>query len=350
MTVDMGEIVLKNKMKLWKKILLVIGIILMILALIGMYFLYGPDKEFRNLFVTSCMGTMTMTWLPGVFYSAQTIDEIMLNNRIIETGATTNTEEVQIGSTDKVIYTSEEEKTLLTRENEDDKYNKVEFKLKDGNRAWIIAVFDPADVSVGLSSKLGKSRATTLDIVKENNALVGINAGGFEDDGWGDGTSPQGTIIKDGKIVYQGPNGTGNSISLTYDNKLFLSTAEAKDLIEKHNVRDSVEFGPFLIVNGTPTQIIGDGGWGRAPRCIIAQRKDGVILFLVTEGRRYGFFDGANMNEIISILTKYGAYNAANLDGGASTTLIENNKMLNKHYTAIVGSGGRGVSNAFIVK
>ena len=50
-------------------------------------------------------------------------------------------------------------------------------------------------------------------------------------------------------------------------------------------MRDALEFGPFLIVNGKKLQYESSaGGYDRAARVAIAQRKDGVVLFLVTEG------------------------------------------------------------------
>ena len=111
---------------------------------------------------------------------------------------------------------------------------------------------------------------------------------------------------------------------------------------------EAVEFGPNLIVNGKTAKIHGDGGWGIAPRSVIAQRKDGVILFLIIEGRLPGYSIGASMNDVIDILLRYKAYNAANLDGGASSTMSIEGKLWNR---ASAGGeyGGRSVSNAWIV-
>lgn len=80
-------------------------------------------------------------------------------------------------------------------------------------------------------------------------------------------------------------------------------------------IRDAVEFGPFLIVNGKSSFINGNGGYGVHPRTAIAQRKDGIVLFLVIDGRSLKS-KGADMNDLVKILLRYHAYNAANLDGG----------------------------------
>lgn len=125
-------------------------------------------------------------------------------------------------------------------------------------------------------------------------------------------------------------------------------TNDAPDVAIKDGMEDAVEFGPFLIVNGKVATIKGDGGWGRAPRTVIAQRKDGVVLFLSIEGRLPGYSLGATMNDIIEVLLRYKAYNAANLDGGASTTMAVNGKLYNRP-SAGKEYGGRTVSNAWIV-
>ena len=128
---------------------------------------------------------------------------------------------------------------------------------------------------------------------------------------------------------------------------MYLTNKKPEDAI-KDGMEDAVEFGPFLIVNGKTAKIHGDGGWGTAPRSVIAQRKDGVVLFLIIEGRLPGYSTGATLNDVINILVKYKAYNAANLDGGASSTMSIEGKLWNKP-SAGESYGGRTVSNAWIV-
>ena len=51
------------------------------------------------------------------------------------------------------------------------------------------------------------------------------------------------------------------------------------------------------------------------------------------------------MKEVIETLEKYGAYNAANLDGGTSTQLVIKNNLINRpiSITGHLVSGGRGI-------
>ena len=50
---------------------------------------------------------------------------------------------------------------------------------------------------------------------------------------------------------------------------------------------------------------------------------------LVIDGRRPGHSLGVDMLELTNIMLKYGAYNASNLDGGGSSTMYFNGKVLN---------------------
>ena len=155
--------------------------------------------------------------------------------------------------------------------------------------------------------------------------------------------------IVDGKIVsdYKDANMGGGFIGFTYDNKLILGNMSASEAL-KMGYRDAIEFGPYLIVNGKRSFIRGNGGWGIAPRTAIGQRKDGIVLLLVINGRIASSI-GADMVDLTDIMEQYGAYNAANLDGGSSSELVINQKIIN---TPVAGgkNGLRNMSTFWVVK
>ena len=111
------------------------------------------------------------------------------------------------------------------------------------------------------------------------------------------------------------------------------------------NLKSAVTFGPVIIINGQPTIRTGNGGWGIQPRTAIGQTKDGKILMLVIDGRQAGSL-GATLKNVQDILLQYGAYNAFNLDGGASSTMVYDGKVVNSPSDIM---GERYVPNAFIV-
>ncbi|MNV75982.1 hypothetical protein D3C71_1693090 [compost metagenome] len=115
--------------------------------------------------------------------------------------------------------------------------------------------------------------------------------------------------------------------------------------MKQKKLKYAVSFGPTIIVNGTPTIKSGDGGWGIQPRTAIAQKKDGTVLMLVIDGRQKDSI-GATLKNVQDIFLKYGAYNAFNLDGGASTTMVYDNKLVNSPSDIM---GERYVPTAFII-
>ena len=169
-----------------------------------------------------------------------------------------------------------------------------------------------------------------------------MNAGGFYDPDWNsNGAIPHGTVISNGKVVsdYMDANMGGGFIGFTKDNKLILGKISKDEAINK-GYRDAIEFGPYLIVNGKRSFIKGNGGWGIAPRTAIGQREDGIVLFLVINGRLANSI-GADMIDLTDIMENYGAINAANLDGGSSSELVIHNKIIN---TPVAG-GENGLRN-----
>jgi exopolysaccharide biosynthesis protein len=210
----------------------------------------------------------------------------------------------------------------------------------------MLIVSNPKRVGVASSGKLGSSGMKLSDIVKDYNAVGGINAGGFSDEGGhGSGGTPTGILIEDGKVLYGKENQRFPLIGFNEDSVLVLGNYTLKEVKDK-KIRDAVNFGPFLVINGEPTIKGGNGGGGLQPRTAIGQRKDGTVLMLVIDGRKIDSV-GATLKEVQDIMIQYGAYNAANLDGGSSTTMFYGGELINKPSTP---AGQRFLPSAFIIK
>ena len=134
-------------------------------------------------------------------------------------------------------------------------------------------------------------------------------------------------------------------IGLTSDSKLVLGKYNYQEAMAQ-GIESAIEFGPYLIVNGK-NQITNANSGGIHPRTAIGQKQDGTMIFVVIDGRQVGYSIGTNLLELQNIFNKYDAYNAANLDGGSSSTMYYNNKLTNKPSTP---AGQRYLPNAFIVK
>lgn len=328
----------------------VILILFVIGAVSGLTLLYGPWHGFRDWLITTAMTTLSHQWMATIFYSDATIEEVLNNNTVIETGENTNTEEVEIVAViDKVEYENEYEEAILTKDEGNDLYKVIEISGK-GYTGHLVAIYDPSKISVCSTKYLGTKGQYLVDMAKENNAVVAINGGGFVDPNYNSlGGVPQGVVIKNGKIISnRSYKKTGGIIGFTDENKLILGKMTAKEALKK-GVRDAVTFGPFLIVNGKPSFIKGNGGWGTAPRSAIGQRKDGIVLFLVIDGRMIGR-PGADMVDLTEIMQNYGAYNAANLDGGTSCGLVVDGKLINDPINGNGKHKTRWIATGFIVK
>ena len=309
---------------------------------------YGPYNWFREYFITTAMNTMHHRYLARIFYSENTINEIMAANQTIVVNETTDASLIKfkyVSNEDK--YDSIYEEQVLKKDPGNDLYKLIEF---DGNgyHAYLTVIYDPSRVSTVKSEYYGATGEYLSEMARKSGSLVAINGGAFVDiGGVGNGARAAGVFISNGSII---ENGYCGVIGMTYDNVLtlgYMDSYTAKNM----GIRDAVCFGPFLIVNGKSSTIVGNGGYGIDPRTIIAQRKDGIMLFLTIDGsgNKYGFRGGAPMSEILTILERYGAYNAANLDGGASTVLAFNGKTYN-HPVAYSDSGERCLPNGWIVK
>lgn len=338
-------------MKKKKDIKFILTIIMDILILVFLFFTYGPISYFRDLWITTAMTTKEHKYLARVLYSEKTIAKVISQNYIEEIYENTNTNEIdfkEIKESNK--YESEYEEQILKKEEGNDLYKVIE--LSGTNyKGHMVVIYDASKVSLANTKHLGTNGQILRDITSNYNAVIGMNAGGFADAGGvGDGGSPTGVVISNGEVIFRGESTGwgGGLIGFNKDHVLVL-TKESPNKAIQNGMVDAVEFGPFLIVNGKAAVSKGNGGWGVSSRSVIAQRKDGIVLFITIDGRQPGHSIGISLVEMTELLQKYKAYNAANLDGGASTTLVINNKLINKPC-GVGGTGERRIPNAWIVK
>ena len=338
----------KKKKGMFSKFFNGISNLVILGAVVGLFLLYGPFTGFRDWYITTAMTTMTHQYLATWFYSSETIEEVLNRNRIIEINSVTDPSLVSttVAASAPVVQSyTEYDKELLELDSNHPEYKIIEINEKKFF-GYLAAVYDPSDLHVLVTEKLGKSGQYITTMAQKNEAKLAINGGFFVDlKEDRTGGTPLGLTIANGKVITdKSYSDEGGMIGFDTNNKLILgkvTVQKAKEL----NIRDCVTSGPFLIINGESSKVLGNGGWGTAPRTAIGQRKDGVVLMLVVDGRRVGK-PGASMNDLIDIMERYGAYNAAALDGGTSSVMVENYKIINdpidsdgKHKTRPVATG-----------
>ena len=283
-------------------------------------------------------------WLVYTLYSEDTISKVINNKNQVKLENTKDLDKIVVESKPLQIIESEYDEALLTKDNDDYKLLNIPV---GGYNAYLVAIYDPSKVELIHSKTFntGTGQEKIKDMCVRSGGLVCINGGMFVDNGVGSDI-PMGYLIKNGKVLWRDNYNSASLIGFTNDNKLLLINATAEEAIKK-GMRDALEFGPFLIVNGKRIDNNDAvGGFRRAARVAIAQRKDGIVLFLVTEGNHSS---GPTMGDITDTLLNYGAYNAANLDGGASSQLAINGELINnpKNIYGQTVVGGRSVVSGF---
>jgi len=84
----------------------------------------------------------------------------------------------------------------------------------------------------------------------------------------------------------------------------------------------------------------------RHPRTAVAKLKDGKFLMITVDGRQPGVSMGMTLQELAEYILSLGATDAMNLDGGGSTTMFVDGKVVN---TPSDKEGERKVSDAMVV-
>lgn len=338
--------------------------------------------HWRRIWIETAMTTGEHQWLATAFFPASTVDEVMagLNNPhdtvgggehlqtrpadppetdapvteapIPETDTPPETEPVpeteapaadilgqlslQVGEPDYAGY------RVTVNDVEEGLY--ITEVTGKGYRGLAMLIDDPARVYVGHTTHSHEGLRMPW-MLPAHGAIAGINASGFNDlNGQGTGALPIGKSCSRG-VLWGEYNNWYSSIVFTEDNRLVVG--QVGDW-SAYNIRDGIQSSPVLIADGKAL-VSGSAGWGIQPRTAIGQREDGVVIFLVIDGRDVTHSIGATVGDLVEIMQRYGAVNAACCDGGSSSVLGYRGQVLNKN-TSLNPTLGRRLPNAFLVR
>ncbi len=319
----------QRRHRFWDRVAGFIIVSVLILGCTGLGLEYillkGPSPALRDMFINTMEETRRFRFVPQIFLSAEEMAEIRANEKKLEGGVSTDASLITIAAKDNTEEHSNTDAYGLVDEDGD---GIIFLEVKgNGFMGYMTVILDPTRVFVGMPDGYGGIGMTLEQMVKKYDAIGGINAGGFRDDGGsGMGGEPEGLTIVDGICYNQSAFSTEGFAGLDKDGILHVGFYTYDECMEL-GIVNAVSFGPILITNGEPTppEFLTSSV---NPRTAIAQRADGAILMLVIDGRQVHSI-GATYQDMVDLLLDYGAVNACNMDGGSSTVMYYNGRYVN---------------------
>ena len=269
---------------------------------------YGPSPRARDLFVNTCMETSFLKYFPPLVLSSSQIEAIQKANSIVDNG------EVTVGQQD---YTNVENQNTSQPAIEIVDVVGATYKGK------MMIVKDPSRVVVGTSSdtfSADKGGKKLDQMIEDEGAIAGVNAGGFVDDGGvGNGGMPIGLVIKNSKLLNGDPEYTGDGGRIRSEK---YASCRNHDPVSRHLIRDcgtrSASDRRLSSMESRSRSAVQAADL--IPRTAIGQRADGSVLILVIDGRQPHSL-GATHKDLVDVMVDFDAVNACNLDGGSSSMM-----------------------------
>lgn len=182
-------------------------------------------------------------------------------------------------------------------------------------RGVLVIGKDASRLACAAAEDWGRSGQTVGQIAEGNQALAALTASGFSDtDGSAEGASQTGAAMCGGVALGDHLPRGYKRIELRSDDRLYIVDADSEF---DESCTDASEWTPALIVDGQVVVSAADHYTAMNPRACLGQKRDGAVLMLCIEGRYLDSL-GCDAVECASVLARYGAYQAMNLDGGTS--------------------------------
>ena len=324
-----------------------LGMIFIALVLTITLICHGPSESAKELFATTILETGQLKFLANVFLSKDELQKIVDKNSLQE-------------------MDDEVDKNLINTEgNKEKELIEIHNVSGDGFEGTMMVVNDPSKISLATTYPWGEYGKELGVIVDEAGAIAGVNGGIYYSSG-NKGGRPYGVTVSNGEIQDITLGWSGLCLIGFDENNLLriislegMNKSAVEKMVKEEKIRDAISFQEEssdannhfvkLIINGEKRELSGKGS-GQNPRTAIGQRKDGSVLILVTDGRGKNGHLGATASDLIEIMAEYGAVNAANVDGGSSSSLYYNKKYLRTSVTFYYTNSSWRLPTAFVVK
>lgn len=211
------------------------------------------------------------------------------------------------------------------------------FKLDELGYRGVIAkikLFDPKAFKVSLGKSTLGQLETTSAAAKRNKAILAINGGGFYKETRNGKSYARliGNTVINGKLVepFNGYPGDLFFAGIDKNGRVIGNVPKTEKELMKLNPYMGVSFIPVLLQDGKKLSIPDKWMTTKQPRTMIGKYANDDLIFIVIDGRRNDWSAGITLEKLQDKLLDLGVKSAYNLDGGGSSAMYFNGKLLNK--------------------
>ena len=181
------------------------------------------------------------------------------------------------------------------------------------------------------SNAYGKNvTAKTSEIAKNNNAILAINGDYY-------GAQETGYVLRNGILYRDAPKKDREALVIYQDGSFEIISEEATtaECLKMNGAYQVLSFGPALVNDGdisvTKGQEVGKA-MASNPRTAIGIVDDLHYVFVVSDGRTSDS-KGLSLYELAEFMQSLDVKKAYNLDGGGSSTMVFNGRVINNPTT-----------------
>ena len=215
----------KNTKHTFGRFLAFLGVTLLCLAVILLGVIWvlerGPSPTVTGMFTRSVRETSAIRWISNIILTDNELKQYKSVSTENQATESVNTSLIHIA--EGSFGTGSRESVQL-------------IDIAEGTcKGKLLIVSDPKQVILGISDEFVKRPGLLLtDMVAKYDGIAGINAGGFNDEnGRGNGSTPQGLVISNGEIVWGDEYASYHLVGLDRDGILHVGAMNGKTAIDQ---------------------------------------------------------------------------------------------------------------------
>ncbi len=160
-------------------------------------------------------------------------------------------------------------------------------------------------------------------VANANGAILAINGDHCVDN--------VGPVVRNGKS-YREQKTSADILVMNHDGSMEVFPPDKYDSkkIKAEGAWQVWTFGPMLLQSGQPMTKFNSQVVNKNPRTAVGYYEPGHYCFVVVGGRQKGYSEGVTMAQLSQLMNELGCSVAYNMDGGRSSEMIFQGKMLNR--------------------